>query len=557
MFKRYIIKGILAAIISVGVQLFMDIDPISVDGLIFFVFVLGILVLFWDLIFSKKNEHHEDHDHHLQDLLNKHPHKSKTEHIQDNKKKRKQKIIILVVLVLSVIAFILFNMFFKSESSTASKSEKKTEKKSSVQKEVEENGNAKVDSQNDVSFDVDFDSSSREEEYEEEQSTTAGIKDVNEETQELKTDDLKKLNEHDLAKQIEQTYKKNGFTKDLIKTIELFEEYNSRNLNKRNNVDNIDIYKYQSKLMSFLKLNNNKEQVNKVLKKHDYMLVYSLLNGEPSQVSLGHKDKNNKVKVWNLTKKTVALKRKLNEKGELTHELDIETKDNKIIINLSDKKPIVLSNINKKDINKVKNNIKNMINNVDKIEKEFNSENNNSNYNYTKSNILEIYNNDECKLIYKYDKDKKWKVVQKKLGKNCGKHEQLDSYLQTKSINISKDLASKKPSKHLFFNSKTNKVYSSKELDNFDEKKDLLRLSKDKDVVYAYKLKGDKEYKKYSTMPRYTNMQIEAKKMSLIRTTKEKKEPYVYLINKDDSHKDMAKQLSHIKQKIEEKDTKK
>jgi hypothetical protein len=547
-FTRYIIKIILAAIISVGIQLFMDIDPISIDGLIFFGFVLGILALFWDLIFSRKNEHHEDHEHHLQELLNKHPHKSKADHIEDNKKKRKKKIIILIVLIASVIGFIIFNMFL-DDTSSAKENTNKSTTKSSVQKEVQEGGNAREVEQFDEDVDTKMNSSSSENFKQSKQTDIGDIEEFNKEEQNNDTNDIKKLNERDLAKKIEQTYKQNGFTKDIVKTIELFEEYNSRDISKRNKIDNIDVHKYQSKLISFFKLNNDKEQVNQVLKKHDYMLVYSLLNNEPSQVSLGHKDKNNKVQIWNLNKKTVALKRKINKKGEIVHDLDIETKGNSIVINLSDKKPIILSNIDKKDINKVKDNIKNMINRVDKIEKDFNSENNNSNYNYTKSDILEIYNNDKCKLIYQHN-SKKWTIKEKKLAKECGKYEDIDSYLKSDGININNDLTSKKPEKHLFFNNKTNKVYESKLLDNFDEKKDLVRLSKDKDIVFSYKLKSKKEYEKYSVMPRYTNIKIDSKSMSLIRTAKKDGNYYVYLTKKDTSAKDMSTQLSHMKDKL-------
>jgi len=107
----------------------------------------------------------------------------------------------------------------------------------------------------------------------------------------------------------------------------------------------------------------------------------------------------------------------------------------------------------------------------------------------------------------------------------------------------------------MYFKPKTDLIYSATDIDAdiFDENRDLIRLSRDKDVVFVYELKGYEAYKKYAIMPRYTRMTIKNEKplkfmaMSFIRVKKEDDRYYIYLIKEDVFSGGVSNQVYHMK----------
>jgi hypothetical protein len=377
---------------------------------------------------------------------------------------------------------------------------------------------------------------------------------------------LKSATEQELANQIEKQYKQNAYMKDTRYAIKLFDEFNSRPKAKRKLVKGVDVYGYQFKLMNYLNLFKKKEQLNDImLKKYNFGVVYSFLFPNMSHPLDIPKQQYSHIRLvdmkqekeYILTPFTVAIKRIYNMYGGIVPKLHIELKDDKVIIYLSSNETIVLENIAKKDSAKIVKLLTNLIDSVRFIETQFYGANNDGNFNYTNSNYLEIYNNDICKLSYKY-KNHNWYLQEKRLNGECGKYKDIQKYLSSEfSANLYDDLAQKKPVKYMYFKPKVNLIYSAIDIDKnrFNEKDDLIGLSKDKDVVFVYELKGYDEYKKYAQMPQYTKIRIKDKKasifkaMSYLMVEKSNRKYYIYLIKEDVFGGKISNQIYYMKDK--------
>jgi hypothetical protein len=373
---------------------------------------------------------------------------------------------------------------------------------------------------------------------------------------------IKRLTTQQLANEIKRAYLKDAFINNTRDAIKLFDEFGSRPKAKRKLVKDIDVYDYQFKLMSYLNLFKKKEQLNDILKKYNFGVVYSLLfpnmkhPQDIPQQQYSHirlVDMKQKKK-YILTPFTVAIKREYNMYGGIVPKLHIETKDDKVIIYLSGDEIIILDDISKKDASKIVKLLTDMIDSVRFIEKQFYGANNDPNFNYTNSNYLEIYDNDICELSYKY-KNHNWYLQKKRLTNQCGKYNDIQKYLSGKfKMNIYDDLAQKKPINYMYFKPKLNLIYSAIDIDEdkFDENKDLIRLSKDKDIVFVYELKGKEEYNKYAQMPQYTKLTIKNKSplvfkaMSYLTVKKSNDKYYIYLIKEDVFNGGVSNQIYYM-----------
>ena len=377
----------------------------------------------------------------------------------------------------------------------------------------------------------------------------------------IKVSDLSKLSTYELAVLFEKLFKFNGFELDTNYAIKVFKEFDNRKDIEKRKIRNIDVYGYMYRLKANIKIYNNKNKVNEILKKYKIQVMYNFnypnIN-QPLDVPIQDYSYIRIIDIKNYSRvilyaNNISVKRKYNMYSGIVPKLDIniDIANNNIVINRSFDKPYILK-INKEDIHKVHKLLTEMIEDLSFEENQFYSKNKSVNFNYTSSNILAIYDNDKQQLIYEY-KNKKWKIKQKNIDEKYTGYEYIQKYYGGYSVNIYDDLKIKTPIKYMYFNHRKNKLYDSKKLNNFDIK-DLIKLStNDKDIVFVYELKDKQIYEKYSNMPRYTNIKLKNnnpyvfRAMSLISTKIKDNKYYIYLTKQDVFRGSVSNQIYFMK----------
>ena len=385
---------------------------------------------------------------------------------------------------------------------------------------------------------------------------------LRQEQKSITKDDLSKLSTMELAKILDKLYRLSGFEYNTNYAIKVYKEFRSRgDKEKRQAQKKYPIWNTLYNLSKTVSIYENNKKLDKILEKYDFALNYKFNYPILAQVNnikcplfsyiVIYDYKNGKETT--IFTNEFAIKKVYNMFEGIEPKLDIELKNNQIIINRSFAKPYILT-LNQKDAKKAYEFLVKIIDSLMQQENLFYGKNNSANFNYTKAKYLVVYDNDMQKLVYEY-KDRKWTQIQKKLLDNkYAKYNYIMKYFRSFEVNVHNDLKLTKPIKYMFFNYKLNKIYEDKKLDNFDIK-DLVKLSvKDRDVVFVYKLKDKQSYLKYSIMPRYTNIKIKNKKpyifmaMSLISTKEINKKYYIYLTKQKLFRGGLPNQLYYLKE---------
>ncbi len=386
-------------------------------------------------------------------------------------------------------------------------------------------------------------------------------KKLRQEQESITKKDLSKLSAMKLAKIFDKLYILSAFEYDTNYAIKVYKEFRKRDKKAKLKADKkYQIYSLVYRLNANMRMYINDKKINKIFKKYNLKLLYKFNYPILTQYSDIKFPPYSYIMFVDLktSKKTqiftndIATKREYNMYDGIVPKLDIDIKDDKLILNRSFSKPYILR-LDKQDIKEVQKLLIDILKNMMFEEKLFYGKNEDVTFNYTRANLLAIYDNDIQKLIYEY-KDRKWILKSKKLlDEKYGKYKYILKHFVGLSTNIYDDLKSKKPIKYMFYNYKLNKLYDSDELKNFNIK-DLIKLSvKDRDVVLVYELKDKQSYIKYSTMPRYTNIKIKNKKpyeymaMSLISTKEIDGKYYIYLTKQDFFKGGIPNQIYYMK----------
>jgi hypothetical protein len=158
--------------------------------------------------------------------------------------------------------------------------------------------------------------------------------------------------------------------KDIKHIVELFDEYNLRPKNQRE-ATNINISYHQISLMSYIYITRYKYELNEILSKYGYYGVYyslSFLDSIEKTTYIGLlKSPKEKYKLSNDT-----VKNKANKYISYIKDYEINSKDDKVIINMKNKEPIILENLSKNDAIQIAKSLNRMITMLYSKEKEYN-----------------------------------------------------------------------------------------------------------------------------------------------------------------------------------------